>query len=384
MLKKLMIKNFKCFTDVEIGFSPLTLLVGPNGAGKSTVIQALLMSKQSAERINVENLQDESSINFDVLLNGPYNLQLGQASHVISSNATSKFIEFTLKNKFEQEVNYVYEIDSIYGSALLKGGIRKSSDFRGRENDFPLSGPFSYLGSERLGPRRALEMAPSSFLNVGYQGEYVSHVMRLADIEEVRLNEELRIEKRLAKFSDQVIAWLNTIIPNIDVNYEVIEKMNMVSLGYKNNILNTEYVSASNTGFGITYVLPIIVEGLLLSTKSNPVFIVENPEAHLHPYSQSKIGRFLALLSLQGVQIIIETHSEHVVNGCRLELLKSRMIDQFTINFISQTEGIESSIQPITLNKYGELSKWPSGFFDQEEQDMREILMLRREIGKES
>ena len=81
------------------------------------------------------------------------------------------------------------------------------------------------------------------------------------------------------------------------------------ALKYKNE---GEFYEPTATGFGISYVIPIVVQALVASTMNNSVLIIENPEAHLHPYSQSQLGKFLTLVALNGVQIIVETHSEHI------------------------------------------------------------------------
>ena len=110
--------------------------------------------------------------------------------------------------------------------------------------------------------------------------------------------------------------------------------------------------------------------------QSNSVIIVENPEAHLHPYSQSMVGRFLAYVAMTGTQVIVETHSEHFINGCRLQLAKEEKCDLAKILFFSKSDdGLLR--KAITLNDKGELSDWPKGFFDQNQQDLRELLKLK-------
>lgn len=379
MINKLRVENFKCFTGHDIQFSPLTVFVGPNGSGKSTIIQSLLLLRQSIESLLLSPEAD-FTLPFDVSLNGPYLLQLGQASHVLSSNPTSNTIRLMLHSN-EGVVGFDYSSEHKYAAHLLEGKLIEAS-FQNAREEMPLFGDFSYLNAERLGPRKALDMGGNTARNVGHQGEHVSYVLRELDVKRVDLPEFLRVEGVTSSFPSQVQAWFNTIIPNVRISYEVIEKMNMISLGYSHLMLDTDAVTPANTGFGISYVLPIIVAGLALSMNRNAILIVENPEAHLHPYSQSKIGRFLARLSMAGVQVIVETHSEHVVNGCRLEMLKHRKTDQIKINFVSLAELGDKQVMEISLNEFGELSKWPQGFFDQEEQDMKEMILLRKEVRK--
>ena len=98
-------------------------------------------------------------------------------------------------------------------------------------------------------------------------------------------------------------------------------------------------VSPSMTGFGISYILSIITVGLWCASVKNAVLVVENPEAHLHPGAQSNMGKFLELVSEAGVQVIIETHSEHVIDGVRLQAAWGKAPDMVEICFFSSVEG---------------------------------------------
>ncbi|MDO7787866.1 AAA family ATPase [Desulforamulus aquiferis] len=378
MISELHLMNFKCFNNHRIDFAPLTLLVGGNASGKSTIIQAILLARQSIETIISRNMLERKYEFFDLRINGLYMMQLGKALNVFSSNPISDNILLRLRG-ISDEIVLKFNYDAKYASHLLKGSIDYIST--DKFDSIPVSNELSYIHAERLGPRKSLEMCTSSSLTVGYQGEYVSFVIFQADTTRIEVNELLKIEQQSNRFSHQVQAWLNFILPHQEVGYRVIEELNAVSMEYKNNSLDTNFFPPPNTGFGISYVLPIIVEGLLLSTKNRSTMIIENPEAHLHPMSQSRIGRFLALLSQCGVQIIIETHSEHVVNGARLQMAANNVADQVKINFFSQNDqGI--NVKPLLVNQFGELSEWPVGFFDQEQLDSKELFLIRREKKK--
>lgn len=376
MLSKLSITNFKCFQQKEINFAPLTVLVGGNASGKSTVIQALLLIRQSIERtlsavsLKTDFLSEKPNFSeqFDLPLNGFDLLQLGSADAVLSNIATSRNIQFRLEGMNGQIIAFSYILDSEDSSHLLKGKLKDFSS--GNNSDIILKENVSYLNAERMGPRKALELGASQ-LDVGPKGEYTSYVIHKADVERIEVHDDLKLEFNTSRFSHQVEAWLQMIIPGQRMGYRVLSEVTMASLDYND-------CSPPNTGFGISYVLPIIVSGLLLSKLEKSILIVENPEAHLHPYGQSMIGRFLAKLALTGIQVIIETHSEHVVNGARVEMARSKASERMNINFFTKVDD-DVHIEQLTINAFGEISNWPQGFFDQTQRDLKELFLLKKE-----
>ena len=134
--------------------------------------------------------------------------------------------------------------------------------------------------------------------------------------------------------------------------------------------------AATNVGFGITYALPILVSGL--TVPEGGMLLVENPEAHLHAKAQSNMGYFLARMAAAGVRVIIETHSEHIVNGIRRMIVEGKtdmLHDDMTIYFFQNKNG-EKNIMEITMDDMGNLSEFPVDFFDQVRQDMSELMKL--------
>lgn len=145
-----------------------------------------------------------------------------------------------------------------------------------------------------------------------------------------------------------------------------------------NGYTSGESSIATNIGFGISYVLPIIVSGLI--ARKGSYLIVENPEAHLHPSAQSKIGRFLSLIAQAGVKVIVETHSDHFINGVQISCATGEINNEdVTINFFSHVEPKQQpKLESISINKLGELSSWPKGFFDQTQVDFAQLFNIRR------
>lgn len=99
-----------------------------------------------------------------------------------------------------------------------------------------------------------------------------------------------------------------------------------------------------NVGFGVTYTLPIIVA--ILSAKVDDLIIIENPESHLHPKAQSILGKLFAIAANAGVQIIIESHSDHILNSLRV-CVKNKIISNESVA-IYYFERKPDSIEHIT------------------------------------
>jgi predicted ATPase len=354
--------HFKSIKNMEMKFAPITLLTGANGVGKSSLIQSMLLAKNTSE--NIHRFK-----RWEVELNGSYNLSLGRAQNVLSLMHEHNQIQIMLGSDSHQLI-YTYDVDPINHPYSLQINQKLSS------GDISLQDVnLHYLHAERLGPRKGLPFNPTNFLSTGFQGEFVNHAIDRADQKSLLVHKALFAESALPRFSTQVEAWMKLLIPDFRLQVKPLPDVDMVTIQYSNSFLG-EYISPISTGFGITYALPIITSGLIASTEPNGLLIVENPEAHLHPYSQSRMGQYLALVSLAGVQVIVETHSEHVINGMRLQLALENKTENGLVYFFSQESGL-TKVQRIEVNENGELSSWPNGFFDQEEKDLYELLRIK-------
>jgi predicted ATPase len=130
----------------------------------------------------------------------------------------------------------------------------------------------------------------------------------------------------------------------------------------------------TDVGFGVSQILPIIVECLRMA--EGETIILEQPEIHLHPSLQSKLADFFICMAKSGKNLVVETHSEHFINRLCLRIAQEESNDTrnlINILFVSYDEENKSSIaKPIEINKYGEIENWPVGFFD--ENDSRDLI----------
>jgi predicted ATPase len=117
--------------------------------------------------------------------------------------------------------------------------------------------------------------------------------------------------------------------------------------------------------------LPIITA--CLASSKDRVLLIENPEAHLHPSGQSLMGTFIAQAVSAGVQIIVETHSDHVLNGVR-KAVKNHILsrDKVAIHFFSPS--VKDQVISPLIDQRGNLDAWPQGFFDQFDIDTSSLI----------
>jgi predicted ATPase len=358
MIRSFRLQNFKCFKDERFEFRPLSLIVGANGAGKSSLLQALLIAHQAS-----------STPAPYVRLNGPLGLDLGSATDVLcQSSDGSPNIHFEATD--EGGVTLEWKLEARAEELVLH--INEQPE--GRLN-------VAYLNAERIGPRETLnaDSVPSDAMSVGCRGEFTAQV--LVAHERTRVPEALRhprTTENLIQLGKQLELWMGDIAPGIEIRATKLSDTSISALRLKHHGVGTDWLRPPNIGFGISYALPIIVAGLL--ARPGSIFLVENPEAHLHPGGQSRMGRFLATLAAAGIQVLVETHSDHVLNGVLLATVDAHPIrhDQVIIQYFHGDAKAERRALAIDVNTKGGLSTWPKGFFDQSERDMAAILEARR------
>jgi predicted ATPase len=110
------------------------------------------------------------------------------------------------------------------------------------------------------------------------------------------------------------------------------------------------------------------------------MLIVENPEAHLQPSGQSAMGAFLAQTAGDDVQVVVETHSDHVINGIRRVIADrtSNLAAHDTAIHFFEAAGEEVAVKTIDVMETGQLSVWPPGFFDQGQRDLAQLARAQR------
>ncbi|RKN46790.1 AAA family ATPase [Streptomyces hoynatensis] len=370
MITSLGIRHFKCFAHADFALRPLTVLTGLNGAGKSTVLQAVLLARQAAASPGARTIE----------LNGPYGLALGEAQELLHPNAERPELAVRLTAGGGEEAGGSWEYRfGVPDARALHLSIASAPAEPPPGLDRPGSG-FTYLCAERLGPRDLLSVSaiPPDDLGVGVQGEHTAQVLALRQerltTRRLAVREPLLYpEAEVPLLRSQAEAWASHIIRPLRITAQWAPGIAASTIRFQDPGPYGEVIRPANTGFGVSYALPVIVAGLM--TEPGDVLIVENPEAHLHPAGQSRMGRFLARVAGSGVQVIVETHSDHVLNGARLAVAEEETLraNDALVHYFGQGDPLS-----IELNERGELRHWPEGFFDQIEADLGRLARARR------
>lgn len=380
--------NFKCFYDASVNINGLTVLAGSNGFGKSSVIQALLFMRRTIEHCaqwNNTSYTEDLDFGLNVELNGAYCLALGNSKNIIPIEAPQNSqLSLELKEN-DNKAHLSYKLKDDFAELWLTP-LKENTSFLAQYSKLPIFlKEFYYLNAERLGPRVSQPIKFHDYLNVGWQGEYCAQILfdygsvKDFEVEQDRIfntNDE-NLNKGLLR---QAQEWMGYLIPGVVVNSRKDDNMLSAQIIIENSYTKGEPVIATNIGFGISYVLPIIITGLI--AKKGAIMIVENPEAHLHPSAQSKVGVFLSAIANSGVKVIVETHSDHVINGIQIAAAKGMISnDLISVNYFSERDTDSAFPQPnieeISVTKKGELTSWPKGFFDQTQIDFAELFRLR-------
>lgn len=375
MIQSVELKNFKSIKKKNFLLRSLNLLLGVNGQGKSSFIQSLLLLRQS-DKLSQGELK----------LNGGDNglVNLGTTRDVLFQFSKAEGLAIGLK--FKEKDLYFMDFNYEIGSDIFRQSnlTSESGKFILQNSDEALfNNNFQYLNAQRIEPKQLNAMSLSNVMDlnsIGKNGQYTAHYIELRGGEEVSFENILHKDSKIVDeitnqvfinktLIQQINLWLGEISPGIAVQTSKISS-DFVSLEYsfKQPMLgSTNKFKPENVGFGISYALHVVTA--LLSAKSGGLVIIENPESHIHPKGQAELGKLIALVAQNDVQVIIETHSDHILNGIRVAV-KESAIDKEKVKAFYFKKTINESeqysrISDIEIDKNGTLSDYPEGLLDE-------------------
>jgi predicted ATPase len=377
MITKLKVGNFKSHKNTQLDLGNLTLLTGLNSSGKSSIIQAFLLLRQSYQKGRLAKGLD---------LNEPL-VDVGKGTDALYRYANeNEIISFDI-TAGQHRYHFSFDASDKLDATFLP--ITSDSTPIDATTQLPFfTHHFQYLGANRMAAAEfyptdsfAVEEEKQVSRNYG-QGELVAHFLEYFGERYLQVHDSLlHPDEPSRKLIDQVVAWEREISPRLTIIPEKVADKIAIRYGYKSTGDNEPLrgLNPKNVGFGISYSLPIVVA--ILSAQPGALLLVENPEAHLHPKGQAKLTELICLAAENGIQLIVETHSDHVLNAvliaCKRHETQKKGIDKqkVAIYFFGERDQYHASqCTRIPVLQGGKIEQQPHGFFDQMDADLQEIM----------
>lgn len=386
MIRRIELDNFKCFGHFEQELSKVSILAGLNGSGKSSLIQAILCSNK------IDECYSRNAI-AKLILNDQHQLDLGQLKDVVYRFAETDFVgcKLVLSDDCGIAWNFRYRTEDAELNEIpvdvrthVARGLCQLPRVR-------------YLSANRQAPRTLspYNEARAREIDLGVHGEHVSSCLDynqdLEVLPEMRIKDRFTSESQYGTLMEQASAWLRKFSPNVFAIPKKSDDGRNVELkfGFGDRKPESLY-RAENVGIGLSTALPLIV--LLLSSQAGDVVLLENPECDLHPRGQSQIAELIARAAKAGVQVIVETHSDHIINGLRVAV-KNRLCAVGDVNLLFfKRHGEETQLgwqvttaELVQIDSYGALSNYPDDLLRQMMLDADALMAVNdEEDGDES
>ena len=326
MFTNIDIVNFKDVEEEHLQLKPITLLMGHNSAGKSTCLQAILCTLYHCA-LNARVLLSRYDFSFETLANK-------------YTNAKSFNLKLTTPN------GYVEYVDSVEGER----NINQSGD-----DSIDLEKNVYYLSANRLGFKEFEDM--SSDYHVGVQGEYL-----FGDFQQNKstvVTEGLRVVPESDTLAAHLNYWLSYIL---DCEYVMdTEEINKKSVQVKYIADRLPRITPDQLGVGVSYLTKVLL--MCLRAASGDTLMIENPEIHLHPAACARLGEFFVYVAKAGIQLIVETHNEHIVKMLQYSVYRGKVDSNDAVIYYKSNP--TDCFLRIDMNHNGVLSEdIPQGFFD--------------------
>lgn len=404
MLRSLTLENFRAFKRADVELAALNIFVGPNNSGKSSIISAISLIAQNSQ---------SSTQRFSLALNGGHT-QLGTFYDVVHGHSarSAMTIGFAIE-KYKYSYTFRYRpqkreielVKSVVSSGdtefLYESSKRTTTRFTRTRDGLPsvlkqagrprFSGLNAYMplifssegkvveygqqhevrgffnramarfsetfryfdsvGAFRAAPERTYYYSGEAHASIGKNGENTAQILASSS------------PRQKNSILSSVAAWFGNAGIAKDIRVKALTNRHFEILveditGAANNI--------TDSGFGCSQVLPVLVGGLQLLGRGvrGRMFVVQEPEIHLHPTAAAQLGSFFVNLASSRVQCFIETHSENIIlRVARLVASGDIRAENVKIYWVSANEN-EHKLTNLWLKDDGTfVQPWPEGFF---------------------
>ncbi|MCO6470683.1 MAG: DUF3696 domain-containing protein [Saprospiraceae bacterium] len=295
-------------------------------------------------------------------------------------------LHFKGKEPYLMEFDYEIDADVFRQKSTISNYIVQNKE------EALFTNKFQYLNAQRIEPQATNIGSYTSVTeanDIGKYGQYTAHYIELRGYENVAFenvlhkdsktfDELIKKETTNRTLINQINLWLGEISPGVNVRTEKITS-DIILLEYvfkQPNFGTTNRFKPENVGFGISYALHVVT--VLLKAKQGDLIIIENPESHIHPRGQAELGKLISLIAQNDVQIIIETHSDHIINGIRVGVKENPVMKDRTILFYFEKVVTDSEqyseITNIEIDSKGELSEYPKNLLEEWSNQLLKLL----------
>jgi len=231
-----------------------------------------------------------------------------------------------------------------------------------------------YLGPLREYPKRQYTWTGTQPIDMGRRGERCIEALLSSREQGIKISRG----KRKKKFTveEYVAYWLKELglIYEFSIS-EISESTNIYQVKVKRN-KDSPFVLLTDVGFGVSQILPVLT--ICYYVAEGSTLLIEQPEIHLHPNVQAGLADvFIDAIEKKRIQIILESHSEHLLRRLQRRIAEERIRSNQIKAFFSENSGKESKLIPLDVDLFGNIRNWPSGFFGDE---MGEIAAMTKAI----
>lgn len=336
MIDSLLIENFRCFAGVHpVPVRPLTILVGENSSGKSSFLAATRLAWDCGATLGSGRDPDFNEEPF----------QLGAYRQIATANGKKSAARFSLGIGIDGARMRVHFEESGAQPRLVREEAPEGESFRSF-SDRALSRPIAFAPI-RIRPKRTYDPVQDLPDPTGV------HVpMILARIQATDSASWKRIAEVLRRFGQASGLLQDLTVRRLGKDDDPFQ-VEVTIHGKSFNLMDV--------GYGVSQLLPILVECARAPRES--IFLLQQPEVHLHPKAQAELGSFFATLAVElSQQFLIETHSDYLVDRLRLEIRAGRLAPEQLAILYFERHGAGARIHPMFVDDQGNLLEAPPGY----------------------
>ncbi len=232
-----------------------------------------------------------------------------------------------------------------------------------------LMGRIYYLGPLREYPSRTYLWAGERPTGVGSRGELTVPALLATRDQEKTIQPGGKKRAHKKSLEEYVAMWLRNL--NIIHSFElrqVAENRKDYEVRVRTQ-KDAPEVLITDVGFGVSQVLPVLV--LCFYAPQGSTLILEQPEIHLHPRVQAGLADvFIDAIKTRNVQIILESHSEHLLRRLQLRIAEENIDPANIALYFADASGGRSTLSELIVDDFGNITNWPEGFFGDEMGDL--------------